>query len=172
MDLKVIRERFPSLQEIAARPEATLDQVLVGLRPTALWRSAWEAGNLATGESAVDDLLTEFRATKVEKIFAAQESAWFTVTFDQPLNVNLLAERIADLGGDINYAEPNRYAGDGNNITFRREGTNRIYSFSHGWGDCPAGCINRRYWTVTITENGVISVEQSGDELPPGEIGE
>lgn len=48
--------------------------------------------------------------------------------------------------------------------------------YSHGWGDCPAGCINRHWWKVKIKSRGarpggewdlvVDTVEESGDVLP------
>ena len=37
-----------------------------------------------------------------------------------------------------------------------------------GWGDCPAGCINRHVWTYDVTPDGTPTlVEESGDEVPP-----
>ncbi len=36
-----------------------------------------------------------------------------------------------------------------------------------GWGDCPAGCINRHDWIFSVTPDGTITlVEESGDPLP------
>lgn len=36
-----------------------------------------------------------------------------------------------------------------------------------GWGDCPAGCIERHVWTFEVTaEGGVRLVSESGDEVP------
>jgi len=37
-----------------------------------------------------------------------------------------------------------------------------------GWGDCPAGCINRHVWTFAVEpDGGVALVSESGDEVPP-----
>jgi hypothetical protein len=48
--------------------------------------------------------------------------------------------------------------------------------YSHGWGDCPAGCLQRHWWKVRIKARGVLpggawelvvdAVEESGDVLP------
>ncbi len=36
-----------------------------------------------------------------------------------------------------------------------------------GWGDCPAGCINRHDWFFDVGADGSITlVEESGDPLP------
>ena len=38
-----------------------------------------------------------------------------------------------------------------------------------GWGDCPAGCIERHVWVYNVTADGALTlVEESGDPLPPG----
>jgi hypothetical protein len=40
-----------------------------------------------------------------------------------------------------------------------------------GWGDCPAGCIDRHTWTYDVSQNGEIKlIGQSGDPVPPGGI--
>jgi len=36
-----------------------------------------------------------------------------------------------------------------------------------GWGDCPAGCINRHVWTFDVDPRGGITrVAESGDPVP------
>ena len=38
-----------------------------------------------------------------------------------------------------------------------------------GWGDCPAGCINRHSWTYDVTSDGQVSlVSEDGDPVPAG----
>ncbi|MBA3877028.1 MAG: hypothetical protein C0498_08855 [Anaerolinea sp.] len=38
-----------------------------------------------------------------------------------------------------------------------------------GWGDCPAGCINRHTWTFDVSAGGEVRlVEEAGDPLPAG----
>jgi len=40
-----------------------------------------------------------------------------------------------------------------------------------GWGDCPAGCINKHVWTYDVTPDGSLTlVSESGDPLPPGSL--
>ena len=45
--------------------------------------------------------------------------------------------------------------------------------FEVGWGDCPAGCIDRHHWTYTVTSDGRVElVAESGPPVPPGVPGE
>lgn len=38
-----------------------------------------------------------------------------------------------------------------------------------GWGDCPAGCINRHHWFYTVTRDGTVTFDhEDGPALPPG----
>ncbi|HEX5591603.1 MAG TPA: hypothetical protein VFX65_15020 [Candidatus Limnocylindrales bacterium] len=40
-----------------------------------------------------------------------------------------------------------------------------------GWGDCPAGCINKHTWVHDVSSDGQLTlVEESGDEIPPGGV--
>ena len=40
-----------------------------------------------------------------------------------------------------------------------------------GWGDCPAGCINRHVWTFNVAADGSLTlIEESGDQLPAGSL--
>jgi hypothetical protein len=50
----------------------------------------------------------------------------------------------------------------------RPAGTGYVVTVSIGWGDCPAGCIERRTWVYSVSENGVVElVSTSGDDGPP-----
>jgi hypothetical protein len=36
-----------------------------------------------------------------------------------------------------------------------------------GWGDCPAGCINRHVWTFEVAPEGQVKlVSETGDAVP------
>ena len=40
-----------------------------------------------------------------------------------------------------------------------------------GWGDCPAGCINRHVWSYSVTPDGAVTLDsETGDPLPPGSL--
>ena len=38
-----------------------------------------------------------------------------------------------------------------------------------GWGDCPAGCINRHQWTFAVAPDGQVGlIGEQGPEVPAG----
>jgi hypothetical protein len=41
-------------------------------------------------------------------------------------------------------------------------------TFEVGWGDCPAGCIERHTWTYSVTRDGAVTLTgDRGDPVPP-----
>ena len=42
-------------------------------------------------------------------------------------------------------------------------------TFEVGWGDCPAGCIERHRWTYSVSRDGAVSlIAESGSPVPSG----
>ena len=42
-------------------------------------------------------------------------------------------------------------------------------TFTNGWGDCPAGCINKHNWVFEVGATGVVTpAGESGDPVPSG----
>ena len=40
-----------------------------------------------------------------------------------------------------------------------------------GWGDCPAGCINKHEWTYSVSPTGEVELTgETGDPVPAGEL--
>ena len=45
-------------------------------------------------------------------------------------------------------------------------------TFQVGWGDCPAGCINRHSWTFAVSKDGAVTLTaEQGPPVPPGTPG-
>jgi hypothetical protein len=41
-----------------------------------------------------------------------------------------------------------------------------------GWGDCPAGCIDKHRWTFTVDKAGTVTkTGETGPAVPSGEPG-
>ena len=48
-------------------------------------------------------------------------------------------------------------------------GTGFSVTIEIGWGDCPAGCIDRHHWFYSVTTDGTIHLDrEDGPALPPG----
>jgi hypothetical protein len=61
----------------------------------------------------------------------------------------------------VRFAEPDGYAGDGNDITAVAEDGKIKYTFILGWGDCPAGCTASHFWEFEVSINGNVKFNRS-----------
>ena len=78
-----------------------------------------------------------------------------------------LADTI-DMMDSINFAERKSHIGAGNQIIYQKDGNDRYYTFSLGWGDCPSGCVFNHYWQFQVTADcEVIFTGESGDDDIP-----
>ncbi|MDX1933798.1 MAG: hypothetical protein SFU56_14465 [Capsulimonadales bacterium] len=165
-DLSRIRALTDVPDDIHARPQDDPDSVLVDVAPTAPWKSNWVNGQTTSGVDAIDRIGETYRLTGVTHVGAFSTADVFKLTFADPLATRIVAERYAAAGNGITAATGNPLIGDGDNITRQVSGDTRVYVFSRGWGDCPAGCTRRHFWTVTLTQDGGTRVEESGTPLP------
>lgn len=78
------------------------------------------------------------------------------LAFNEVYHGQRLADLFAGVDG-VTAAYPNGSFGDGDDINVR-EG--RVYEFSHGFGDCPAGCIGRIRWRFRVSDVGVQAVPE------------
>ena len=168
VDLAAIRRAYPQVANIEARPEYDLHTVLVAVSPTASFLRNWLAGNAATGEAALDAVLTEFVPEKIEAVGTPAEGGtyYFMFRFGQSLNMVKLAERLRGISSTIVAADPNYIAGGGDNIIRGGAAGNSEYVFSRGSGDCPAGCINRHSFVFDIAEGGAVTLVREEDNTP------
>lgn len=166
-DINRIRQQVPAVARIRARADFVPRDLLVTVNPGTPWIADWKNGTLATGETALDALLAEYGITSVRLLADYGDGgATLVLRFGQTLNMKALKDLVQAASPRITAAEPNGIAGDGDNITFRNTGGVKTYTFSQGWGDCPAGCIDRHYWDVTLAADNSLSVEERGSPLP------
>ena len=164
-DLQTIRTAFPQVAGISARSPYDLHTVVVAVPSSAPFVRNWLAGNAATGEPALDALLTEFAPEGIQSLGVPVEggTAYFTLRFAQSLNMVKLAERLRGASVTITAADPNYLVGGGNDILRDKATGNREYVFSRGSGDCLAGCINRHSFVFGVSESGAASLLREED---------
>jgi hypothetical protein len=166
-DLNRIRTQYPQVADIHAVGDYVLEELIVGVKADAPWLANWQKGTLTTGDVNLDNLLTTYGATSIRGgTFIFEGHTWFVITFAEALNIRALVPLFLAASSNFTYAEPDGYIGDGDRITFSTTSNTKTYVFSHGWGDCPAGCIERHSWTVTLNYNGSIALEESGPPIP------
>ncbi|MBL0127917.1 MAG: hypothetical protein IPP83_10775 [Flavobacteriales bacterium] len=79
-------------------------------------------------------------------------------------NLHALCALFAGMQGVL-YAEPDGGCCDGNTITDSVYVDHVNIVYSHGWGDCPAGCTARRFWEFNVLPD--CSVEYMGSHGAP-----
>ena len=125
------------------------------------WMQNLKNNKIPTGNQTVDSLISQYSLSLSKYNVKYHLFSYHEVTFtsDSALNTIGLAKAFDTING-VNFAEYTGGLGDGNNIQ------DSIYAnfvelvFSHGWGDCWAGCIYRRYWKFKIYND--CSVEYVG----------
>jgi hypothetical protein len=47
-----------------------------------------------------------------------------------------------------------------------------LVTFVLGWGDCPAGCIDKHEWRIDVLDDGTVAgINEVGPEVPDGMLG-
>ncbi len=166
-DLKTIREKVPAIVDIRARVNSRPKELMVQVDSSTPWLATWKSGDLSTGDSAVDAVLKKYDAQSVALLAdysSTSGGAAFIITFGQTLSIPLMKDEVKETSAHFVASEENQTIGDGDNIIAEPSDTKK-YTFSRGWGDCPAGCINRHSWEVTLAADGNVTVTESGTPL-------
>lgn len=136
------------IEGIRTFPRYTVHDVLVGADTSATWSDGWRDGDATTGYGPIDQLVKTYDL-RLTHYYDFPWAVTAVLRSEKPLNTVALGRRFAAVPG-VRYAHPDGYGGDGDDITASREGRAWILEFSRGWGDCPAGCINREFWTFRV----------------------
>jgi hypothetical protein len=156
---------IPDLSSIHTFPTPDLRRVRVFLRPNSDLIANWSQGITTSSDLYLNQLLSRYGVTLED----------YRTTAAGP-SVVLVANRDVSTGGlaeslrhNLNFksAEAVRGDGDGNNIEWGGEGKNQLaLRLSIGHGDCPSGCIHRKYWIFYISETGDVTFMGTRGEIP------
>ncbi|MDZ7374577.1 MAG: T9SS type A sorting domain-containing protein [candidate division KSB1 bacterium] len=145
--LGVARAADESLRTIHTLPDYVPNELIVACEPSAPWLEAWQRGQIRTGYPAIDTLAAQYGLVEIRSV--GSEATQFLLVFGAPLRAPALATLYEAVPGVLR-AAPNGIAGDGDRIfAFKKNGLWH-FVFSRGWGDCPSGCIDRKYWYVVV----------------------
>jgi hypothetical protein len=156
-DLEAIRSEYPQLADIHVLPSWVPGELLVGLTTSAY--SQFKSGTF----NGFDSLYAEL-GTPASR--AHDTGQWVHLQFGQVYHGSRLAELFQAASG-VRYADPNGILGDGDDIVAR---ANRTYTLSRGFGDCPAGCIDRESWDFTVTNDRVYPGTSGPPANAPGDF--
>jgi hypothetical protein len=147
-------------------PDIEMKQMIVSFVDGLDWTTPWRDGDRFTGNPSVDSLLTRYDLHLL-KYYDWPWAHAVVLESRRFLNIPAVAKKFAAVDG-VRYAESNSRMGDGNNI--QAEWTDPLLlklTYSFGYGDCPAGCINRRFWDFEVHINGTVNFLRAyGSPLP------
>lgn len=134
-DLKAIRQAYPVVKDIHHFP-------------------LWQPGEVVA--KVTSKQITQINASELGPVTARQLfDEWYVVQFALRYNPTALIPLLKSRFGVVDI-EPNGFIGDGDTILF--DPSSGSYTFSHGWGDCPAGCISRQFWVFSVSSTGLVTL--------------
>lgn len=109
--------------------------------------------NFITGNNSLDGILNNYQFNQVRLLYGYPQFNWLTITTSKKLNLLPVIAQLNSINS-ILLTEFSTGSFDGNNIEMERlSGQDVFLTFSKGWGDCPSGCIHRKYWKFKIINN-------------------
>lgn len=123
---------------------------IIGVDTASPMADAWSQGNLLTGNTILDDLLTNYNFT-LQNYFSFGAGVFYT---DRILNLFALADSITASVPGVEYGEPDFFIGNAGRINYSTDQQgNRLYEFRYEWNDCFDGCDNYYSWFFTVSPN-------------------
>ncbi len=161
------RDTIVKTNPVHSFPTPDLNSINISADSNLIWMQNIRKGISTTGNSTIDSLLNKY---KLKLQYYSAYKFWpyhsLTLVSDSQYNILAMTKIFKGISG-VYYSNPYSIAGDGNNIT------DSIYSdhieiiYSIGWGDCPAGCTERRFWKFKVYWNcSVEFVSSYGNRLP------
>lgn len=158
-------DSIPDLSSIHTFKTPNLRQILVILEKDSPFKENWSQGITMTSNLYLNQLISKHKL----RINNYRESALGPTLVLESLdylNTPELAFLIKNFE-TIRHAEAEGVAGDGNDITWGSDSKNAMaLKFSIGAGDCPSGCIQRKFWVFYVLPDGSITYMGTRGNIP------
>lgn len=168
----IVNSEHPKANEVAAlgvhaRIPVSSREILVIADTTAPWIDAWRNGTVETGSPEIDQLIEQFNFSLVQyrELENVSPTSTTTLRSNRPINIYAVGRLFSELDY-IKGAGPDLIT-DGSNLSVLFFEDYLRYTFEYGFGDCPAGCINRHIWHFRVYKDGTVEFEsESGAPVP------
>ncbi len=158
-------ELFTYVHSFAGPLNFSPTSIYLAVDSSETWGKNLQNGIFPSGDLVVDNLMNTY-LLKARLFFVSSGKRWLIVDSPFPLNTFALSKAFSGAAG-FYVAEPRTIAGDGDRTEIQSWDNPMVIDFSHGWGDCPAGCIFRHYWRFSIdTACQATFIQSWGDPLP------
>lgn len=158
-------DSIPDLSGIHTLKRPHLQRVRVVLQKDSPFKENWSKGVTLTSNLYLNQLIAKHKLTIKDY---RETGMGPTLVFESPgyLNTTELSFLIKNFE-TIRTAEPEGVAGDGNDITWGTDAKNALaLKYSIGAGDCPSGCIQRKFWIFYILPDGSINYMGTRGSIP------
>jgi hypothetical protein len=145
-----------------------LNHISISADSNLTWMRNIRNGIYPTGNTTLDSLNQVYDFKNVHFSTHLNTFAYHTASFEssQNLNVYALAKHYKSKL-NVTYVSPGGVIGDGDDVYDSIYSDRVVLLFSKGWGDCPAGCTERRFWKFSISDSCTIQYLGSyGKSLP------
>lgn len=142
-----------------------LKEIRVVLEKDAEFKESWANGSLRSANLYMNQLLSRYKF-KIKNYKESQIGTLLTLESGDYINTQVMAQILQGIDG-IKSAEAEGLMGDGNDITWGSDSKKDMaLKFSIGEGDCPSGCIHRKYWIFYVTSEGQMTYMGTRGSLP------
>lgn len=140
-------------------------EINVRIDTNVVWYENWLNGIETTGDAFIDSLIHEYGLEVSMPLVFLEE--WFRLSTEQCLNLNALAAVLRTHPSILSAARKS-YAGGSKRIRYNVVDGSQLFTFSIGWGDCPAGCLHWENWhfSVSLSANNEVLYGRSGEVNP------
>ncbi|MDP1725857.1 MAG: T9SS type A sorting domain-containing protein [Bacteroidota bacterium] len=156
-----------TIKNVHTLPYPDLHTINIAADSNLNWMINLRLRTIPTGDNRIDSLIFIYKL-KYYGYLAFKKKPYHAVTLksDSFLNIKPLIAVFDSIPG-VYFSEPNPQGSDGNDIkdSIYKDYIQLIYSI--GWGDCPSGCINRRFWKFNVYWDCSVEFIESYENLLP-----
>lgn len=142
-----------------------LKEILVILEKDAEFKDSWANGSILTANLYLNQLLSRYKF-KIKNYRESAIGPSLTLESADFINTPVMAQILEGVEG-IKSAQAEGMMGDGDDITWGSDSKKDMaLKFSLGRGDCPSGCIYRKYWIFYVTPEGQMTYMGTRGSIP------
>jgi len=160
------RDTVVDVYSIHTSGNPTTRSLLLWLLGNEEWVQRLARGEIPTGEPAIDTLLARHSLSLGSVLVMHDGDVLVTLGPPEPVNIEALARSFRGIAG-VRFAEPNGSIGDSKEIAGSTDASRVLLDYSVGYGDCPAGCIGRRFYHFAVHDDGTVEYRGASGSPPP-----
>lgn len=144
------RDTVVTIYGITAQNYPTVDGIYIQPDTSLSWTDSLNNGVIPTGNFYIDSLIGAHYLT-LDNYWETGFHDYGTASFDSDSSYNIFALGAAFMEAPMVYGSGlSAFTMDGNDISCIINSDHVELTYSHGWGDCISGCIDKRFWVFKV----------------------